>query len=77
MEKKKLTIKQKKYGGNTSVVSLRMPDKLIEKIDAIASYTDRTRNDIIIKFIDFALDNFEIEKVNDEFEPDDDENNWN
>lgn len=60
MEKKKLKIKKKKYGGKTSVVSIRMPNMLIEKIDDVALKTDRTRNDIIIKFIDYALDNYEI-----------------
>lgn len=58
---KRLKIKPKKYSGNSSVVSLRMPDKLVEKIDAVADLTDRTRNDIIIKFIDFALENMQID----------------
>ncbi len=60
-DKKRLKIKPKKYSGSSSVVSLRMPDKLVEKIDAVADLTDRTRNDIIIKFIDFALENMQID----------------
>lgn len=62
MEEKKLTVKKKKYGGSSSVVSLRMPDKLVSKIDKVAGETGRTRNDLIIRFIDFALDNLVIEK---------------
>lgn len=74
-EKKKLKINQKKYGGSSSVVSLRMPEKLIEKIDAVASMTERTRNDIIIRFIDFGLENLEIENTKDNNEIDVDDDN--
>lgn len=58
---KKLKIKQKKYSGESSVVSLRMPNKLIKRIDEAAEISGRTRNDIIIQCLDFALDNLEIE----------------
>lgn len=58
---KKLKIKQKKYNGESSVVSLRMPNQLIKRIDETADISGRTRNDIIIRCIDFALDNIEIE----------------
>lgn len=59
-QKLKLTLK--KYKGETNVVSLRMPVEMVEKIDEISEKTGRTRNDIIIKCIDFALDNIEIEE---------------
>lgn len=58
---KKLTISVKKYSGETSVVSLRMPDELIKKIDLVAEKTGRTRNEIIIKCLDFAIDNMVID----------------
>lgn len=58
---KKMKIKQRKYAGESSVVSLRMPNKLIQRIDEVANITGRTRNDIIIRSIDFALDNLEID----------------
>ena len=57
----KLKLKPKKYIGATSVVSLRMPEELIESLDKISTETGRTRNDIIIKCIDFALENIVIE----------------
>ena len=41
--KKKLTIKQKKYTGESSVVSLRMPNQLIKRIDETAEISGRTR----------------------------------
>ena len=69
-EKKKLKIKPRKYGGNSSVVSIRMPDKLIEKIDEVAELTNRARNDIVIKLIDFALENMQIDNGNN-FDDDD------
>lgn len=57
---KKLKVSTKKYIGETSVVSLRMPNVLISRIDEICSKTGRTKNDLIIKCLDFALDNIEI-----------------
>ncbi len=58
---KKLKVSVKKYSGDTSVVSLRMPNELITKIDEICAKSGRTRNEIIIKSIDFALDNIVID----------------
>ena len=58
---KKLKISAKKYSGETSVVSMRMPNELIKKIDDLSEKTGRTRNDLIIKSLDFALDNVIIE----------------
>lgn len=71
-DKKKLKIKPRKYGGNSSVVSIRMPDKLIEKIDEVAELTNRARNDIVIKLIDFALENMQIDNGNN-FDDDDED----
>lgn len=57
----KFKLKKKKYNTETIVVSLRMPSELIEKIDEICEKSGRTRNELIIKSIDFALENIEIE----------------
>ena len=62
---KKLKVSMKKYTGETSVVSLRMPNELISKLDAICEKTGRTRNELIIKSLDFALDNVVIEGEDD------------
>lgn len=62
---KNLKVSAKKYIGETSVVSLRMPNELIKKIDDVCDKTGRTKNDLIIKCLDFAIDNIEIVK-NDE-----------
>ena len=63
---KKLKITTKKYVGETSVVSLRVPNELIAKLDNVCEKTGRTRNEVIIKSLDFALENIEIEGESDE-----------
>ena len=63
---KKLKITTKKYVGETSVVSLRVPNELIAKLDNVCEKTGRTRNEVIIKSLDFALENIEIEGESDD-----------
>lgn len=60
MADKKLIISSRKFRGNSSVVSLRLPEELIQSLDEIAEKTGRTRNEIIQKFIEFSLENLEI-----------------
>ena len=63
MQKAKFEIAQKKYKGDSSVISLRLSNDLIEKFDEIAKETGRTRNEIISMALEFALDNLKIKKV--------------
>ena len=44
MPEKKLLIPAKKYKGDTSVVSARLPVQMIKDIDMIAEKTGRNRN---------------------------------
>ncbi|MBQ5995846.1 MAG: hypothetical protein IJL63_08330 [Clostridia bacterium] len=62
METKKLEIQAKKYRGDSSVVSLRLPAELISQLDGVARATGRTRNDIMQTCIEFAVGNIEIIK---------------
>ncbi len=62
MADKKLSISTKKYKGETSPVSARLTLDLIARIDDVAEKTGRTRNEIIQKCIEFAIDNIEITK---------------
>ena len=62
MNDKKLIIKPQKYSGETSVVSVRMPKDMLQEIDAVASVTGRTRNEIVTLSLEFALENLVIEK---------------
>ena len=62
MAEKKLVIASKKYRGESSVVSVRLPNELIRQLDAIAEETGRTRNELIQTCLEFALGNLEIDK---------------
>lgn len=62
MEEKKLIIQPQKYGGETSVVSMRMPKDMLSDLDKVASATGRTRNEILMLSIEFALEHMEIEE---------------
>lgn len=46
--------------GKSSVISVRIPDETIQSLDKLASATGRTRNELILKCIDYALSNLEI-----------------
>ena len=59
---KKLVISPKKYRGETSVVSVRLPNDMIDALDAIAERTGRTRNEIVSKCLAFSIENIEIEE---------------
>lgn len=62
MSKEKLVISSKKYRGDSSVISIRLPDDLVKKLDEIAEVTGRTRNEVIQKCLAFAVDNLEIKE---------------
>ena len=60
MTNKKLVISSKKFRGDSSVVSVRLPNDMIEKLDEIAEQTGRTRNEIIQKCLAFSIENIEV-----------------
>lgn len=60
MSDKKLVISSKKFRGDSSVVSVRLPNDMIEKLDAIAEQTGRTRNEIIQKCLAYSIENIEV-----------------
>ena len=62
MGDKKLVIHKQKYTGDTMVTSMRIPKDMLEALDKVAAETNRTRNEILMMCIDFALDNMEIDK---------------
>ena len=62
MSDKTLKITTKKYQGNSSVVSVRLPNELISSLDEISKITGRTRNDIMQRCLEFAIENLEIEE---------------
>lgn len=60
MSEKKLVISSKKFRGDSSVVSVRLPNDMIDKLDAIAEQTGRTRNEIILKCLTYSIENIEV-----------------
>ena len=64
MENKKLVIPSKKYRGDSMVVSTRLPNELVNKLDKIAEQTGRTRNEIMQMCLEFAVENLEIKESN-------------
>ena len=61
MEKTKLTIRSKKYCGESAVVSIRIPKTLLRDVDAVAEQTGRSRNELISTCLEFALEHLEIQ----------------
>ena len=62
LEERKLIIEPHKYGGETSVISMRMPKEMLEDIDKVAAETGRTRNEIKMLRMEFALEHLEIKR---------------
>lgn len=62
MSENKLVIKARKYGGESSVISVRLPREMLSEIEQIASDSGRPRNEIIITALEYALRNTEINK---------------
>ena len=58
----KLVITHKKYGGQSSVVSVRLPNDMLAAIDAVAAKTGRTRNEVIAMSLEFSLDRMVLEE---------------
>ena len=56
-----LRITPKKYTGETTIVSVRIQKDMLSQIDSVAELTGRTRNELILKCINFALDHMEVE----------------
>lgn len=62
MQNDKFIVKSKKTYGETNVVSARLPMDVIKKLDNISNKTGRTRNELILMCIEYALDRIEIEE---------------
>jgi predicted DNA-binding protein len=60
MEKPKLQIRPKRYTEESAIMSARLPKDMIRALDAAATKTGRTRNEIVALSLEFALDNMEI-----------------
>jgi len=63
MAEKKLVILAHKYSGESTVISVRLPKDMLEDVDKVASDAGRTRNDILVTAIEYALKNMEITNI--------------
>lgn len=59
---KKLVIQPQKYGGETSVISMRIPKDMLSVVDTVVAETGKTRNEILMLSIEFALEHMVIQK---------------
>ena len=64
MEEPKLHISPKKYIGESTVVSVRMPKDMVADLDRIAEATGRTRNEIMTLCLEFAITHMEVTERN-------------
>ena len=60
METPVMRISPKKYGGETTILSMRIPKELLKDIDAVANLTGRNRNEILTMSLEFALNHMEV-----------------
>ena len=60
MDNIRLVIPPKKYTGETSIVSMRIPKDMLKDIDTAAKTAGRTRNEILQMSLEFALTHMEI-----------------
>ena len=54
--------KRKPAVGKSSVISVRLPDTMLEKLEKVAGKTGRTRNELVQMCIDYAMDRVVIEE---------------
>jgi len=57
----KFRIKPRKNYGESTVVSARLPNDLIKELESVVAKTGRSRNELIMMCVEYALKNLEIE----------------
>ena len=57
----KFVVSQLRGEDGTTVVTARMPDRLVQRLEEVVIRTGRSRTQIIIMALDYALDRLEIE----------------
>lgn len=55
-------LEARKYTGETSVISVRLPKEMLRDIDSAAGAAGRTRNELLTMSLEFALNHMEIIK---------------
>lgn len=59
----KLIIRKKSLRGEDGykTFSIRIKEETVARLDAVSAATNRSRNELINTFLDFALDNCEVQ----------------
>lgn len=60
MEDPILRIEPKKYTGESTVVSIRMPRDMVQDLDQIAAVTGYTRTELMMACLEFSMNHMEI-----------------
>ena len=60
MDDVKFVLTRKRYKEESQVLSVRIPKDMLRDLDAVAQKTNRTRNEIMTKAIEFMLEHLEI-----------------
>ncbi len=55
-----LQLTAKKYTGESTVISMRLPKDMLSHIDSVAEMTGRTRNELLLTCMEFSLKHIEI-----------------
>lgn len=58
-----LKIKERRYQGETEVISARLPSDLVKELSCIAKETGHSRNEIVEMCLSFAVSRIKIEKA--------------
>ena len=59
----KFIITQLRGEDGTAVVTARLPNRLVQKLEEVVIKTGRSRTQVIIMALDYALDRLEIEST--------------
>ena len=59
MKKEKLVITRRGDDGFSNF-SIRVPKEIVQKLDDLANKTNRSRNELIIRMLEFGIKNCEI-----------------
>lgn len=64
MEEPIFEVTPRKYTGESTILSMRIPKQMVKDIDAAATKAVRTRNEFLMMCLEFALDHLEIKEKN-------------
>ena len=60
MPESRWLLEPKKYTGERTIVSVRMPRDMLSDLDALAEKTGRTRNEVMTLALEFAIEHLEL-----------------